>query len=220
MDERRLKHILAIIGIIIALCLAGAGLAYALHDQATAKNTATVTAKAKRTKKAGKPKATATPKAATATVRDVAAKVREISTAYTEESTYKPYRTGPYANETIYALLEDGGVMDDVDDEAMSDEIKAAGVWPSDSTPEENAAEIDRLQKAYDAWHARLWKTACDRFESVSIDGGMMVVIKSDPDCMSGVGNPPENKGTKESYQAMIDWYNAAATVSDQCAAN
>ena len=217
MDERRLKHILAVIGVAVALCLAGAGLAYALHDQATAKTA--VTATATKTKKAAKPKPTATKKAATATVGDVAAKVREISEAYNAESAYKPYGSGPYADETIYALLEDDGVMDDVNDEALSDEIKAAGVWPSDSTPEVNGAEIDRLQNAYDAWHARLWKTACDRFETVSIDEGMMVVIKSDPDCMGGVGDPPENEGTKESYQAMVDWYENAATVSDRCAA-
>ena len=118
---------------------------------------------------------------------------------------------------SIYELLDMTDDMDGVDDDAMADEIKTADTMPDDTSPEDLAAEITKLRNAYDAWDKRLWKTACDRFEEQSITDGMKPVIQANPDCMGAAGDPPANQGTKESYQAMVDWYENAADLSARC---
>ena len=118
---------------------------------------------------------------------------------------------------SIYELLDMTDDMDGVDDDAMADEIKTADTMPDDTSPEDLAAEITRLRNAYDAWDRRLWRTACDRFEEQSVTDGMKPVIQANPDCMGAAGDPPANQGTKESYQAMVDWYENAANLSTRC---
>lgn len=212
MDKSRLGRILAAIGVIIALALAGWGLW-----------TVTRPAKAPAKATAGAPAKTATRKKATegkrptATYDELAAAVQDVSNKYRSESGYTPYQSGPYAGMSIYELLDMTDDMDGVDDDAMADEIKTADTMPDDTSPEDLAAEITKLRNAYDAWDKRLWKTACDRFEEQSITDGMKPVIQANPDCMGAAGDPPANQGTKESYQAMVDWYENAADLSARC---
>ena len=212
MDKSRLGRILAAIGVVIALALAGWGL-WTVPRPAKAPAKAT----------AGAPAETATRKKATegkrptATYDELAAAVQDVSNKYRSESGYTPYRSGPYAGMSIYELLDMTDDMDGVDDDAMADEIKTADTMPDDTSPEDLAAEITRLRNAYDAWDRRLWRTACDRFEERSVTDGMKPVIQADPDCMGAAGDPPANQGTKESYQAMVDWYENAAGLSARC---
>lgn len=212
MDKSRLGRILAAIGVIIALALAGWGLWTVTRPaKAPAKATAGAPAKNATRKKATEGKRP------TATYDELAAAVQDVSDKYRSESGYTPYRSGPYAGMSIYELLDMTDDMDGVDDDAMADEIKTADTMPDDTSPEDLAAEITRLRNAYDAWDKRLWETACDRFEEQSITDGMKPVIQAKPDCMGAAGDPPANQGTKESYQAMVDWYENAANLSARC---
>lgn len=215
MDQSRLKRILAIIGVIIALTFAGGGLWYVTHQPETTQASTTKPRKTVKRKTATKPRKTVE----TATFDQLTAKIQEISGAYRTEMAYTPYQSGPYAGMGIYELLEMTGDLDEVDDNAIADEIKTADVMPSTTSPERMAREIRRLQNAYDAWSQRLWRVACDRFKTQSVDA-MEAIIKSKPDCMAGAGDPPANERTKASYQAMVNWYENAGTLSDQCAAN
>ena len=153
----------------------------------------------------------------TATYDELAAAVQDVSNKYRSETSWTPYQSGPYAGMSIYELLDMTDDMDGVDDDAMADEIKTADTMPDDTSPEDLAAEITRLRNAYDAWDRRLWRTACDRFEEQSVTDGMKPVIQANPDCMGAAGDPPANQGTKESYQAMVDWYENAANLSTRC---
>ena len=161
MDKSRLGRILAAIGVVIALALAGWGLWTVTRPAKTpAKATASAPAKTATRKKATEEKRP------TATYDELAAAVQDVSNKYRSESGYTPYRSGPYAGMSIYELLDMTDDMDGVDDDAMADEIKTADTMPDDTSPEDLAAEITRLRNAYDAWDRRLWRTACDRFES------------------------------------------------------
>lgn len=212
MDKSRLGRILAAIGVIIALALAGWGLWTVTRPAKTpAKATASAPTKTTTRKKATEGKRP------TATYDELAAAVQDVSDKYRSESGYTPYRSGPYAGMSIYELLDMTDDMDGVDDDAMADEIKTADTMPDDTSPEDLAAEITKLRNTYDAWDKRLWETACDRFEEQSITGGMKPVIQANPDCMGAAGDPPANQGTKESYQAMVDWYENAANLSTRC---
>ena len=212
MDKSRLGRILAAIGVIIALVLAGWGLWTVTHPaKAPAKATAGAPAKTATRKKATEERRP------TATYDELAAAVQDVSNKYRSETSWTPYRSGPYAGMSIYELLDMTDDMDGVDDDAMADEIKTADTMPDDTSPEDLAAEITRLRNAYDAWDKRLWRTACDGFEEQSITDGMKPVIQTNPDCMGAAGDPPANQGTKESYQAMVDWYENAANLSARC---
>lgn len=212
MDKSRLGRILAAIGVVIALALAGWGLWTVTRPAKTpAKATAGAPAKTATRKKATEGKRP------TATYDELAAAVQDVSNKYRSESGYTPYQSGPYAGMSIYELLDMTDDMDGVDDDAMADEIKTADTMPDDTSPEDLAAEIAKLRNAYDAWDKRLWETACDRFEEQSITDGMKPVIQANPDCMGAAGDPPANQGTKESYQAMVDWYENAASLSARC---
>lgn len=223
MSEERVKRVLAVTGVVVALVLAGLLVVFALCDRtdggadgrAVESSSSTV-----RDDDGGIVVEDGEKAEATATPAELSAKIREVSSAYAQESAYVPYESGPYAGKTVYELLRLDGMLDDVEDDRLADEIKTAGVWPSDSTPESYAREIDSLQDEYDSWRVRLWRTACRQIEEKYVDG-MRSIIADHSECSWGsVGDAPVNEGSKESYQSMVDWYVAAGAVSAQCDAD
>ena len=96
MDKSRLGRILAAVGVVIALALAGWGLWTVTHPaKAPAKATAGAPAKTATRKKATEERRP------TATYDELAAAVQDVSNKYQSESGYTPYRSGPYAGMSV-----------------------------------------------------------------------------------------------------------------------